>query len=235
MRVLMSSSYEQMSEHCAKLMLDTVRTKPDARIVLATGYSTLRAYRLFVERIVGENTDVSRVIWIKLDEWLGIPKEHPATCEHFLWSELLSPLNIASSNYIGFEPLCSDPERECDNISQAIRSSGGIDLMILGIGRNGHLGLNEPGSALNCAAHIAELDAVTMRHEMLARTGIQVAKGLTLGMADIFSARRVILLAAGGEKQGPLAEALSGRISTHAPVSLLQLHQDAICLTDHEM
>ena len=231
MRIVSTGNYESMSQHCVSRMLELVSEKADARIVLATGYSPLLAYRLFAKRVLDEQVDVRHVTWIKLDEWLGVPEGDLSTCEHFLNAEILTPLRVHPDHYIGFDSMCVDAKAECARVSEMM-ADGGIDLMILGIGKNGHIGLNEPAAALHCLAHVSVLAETTKRHQMLTETHCAPKCGLTLGMGDVFSAREIILLCAGEGKAQALAAIMSGQITTDIPITLLQLHSNTMCIVD---
>ncbi len=223
-------SYEAMSAACAAEMAALLKQKPDARLVLATGRSPKLAYALFVRQARAEGIDVSRAKWIKLDEWLGIPGDHPATCQAFLQEALFAPLGITDDHILAFDPLCADPEAECRRVSAAYAALGGADLCILGVGRNGHLGLNEPGDALRPFAHAVELSEKTLGHAMLTETGATAARGLTLGMAELLQSRRALLLVTGAEKEAAVAAIKAGEITPRVPATFLHLHANAAAL-----
>jgi galactosamine-6-phosphate isomerase len=226
------ASYEALSERCARVLAQTVLLVPDAKVALATGFSPRGAYALFVEMVKEQRLDVSRVIWIKLDEWVGLPPENEATCEAFLSKALLDPLGIAPQNLLGMHPLCGDPQAECDRVSREIARLGGIDLVILGVGINGHLGLNEPGESLPATAHVTVLAPQSAAHAMLTGASNPVTHGMTLGLAELLAARRALLLATGEGKEEAVNYLRKGLISTRWPVSMLHLHADAMCLAD---
>ncbi len=169
---------------------------------------------------------------IKLDEWAGLPMDHPATCEHYLRRTLLDPLGIPAARYIGFRADAPDHEAECARVRAALAEAGPIDLCILGLGRNGHIALNEPARALSPFCHVATLAPGSRMHPMLTETGATVSEGMTLGLAEILQARRVLLLISGPEKRGPLARLASRRIETAAPASFLWLHRAAEVICD---
>ena len=146
-------NYEGMSRLAADILYQTVTRNPQAVIVLATGHSPLSAYRFFVERVKVEGTDLSGVTFVKLDEWMGLQPDDPATCEYFLRKELLEPLGIREEQFLHFDPT-GDGEAECAGFEKAYRALPSPDLVILGIGKNGHLGLNEPADFLAAGAHV---------------------------------------------------------------------------------
>lgn len=233
-RVTAYETYDAMSRAAGDLMFSVLRENPEAALVIATGHSPLGAYHHLVRRVREEGLDVSRALWIKLDEWAGLPPEDPATCEYFIRKELLEPLSIPEDRYLAFRAQAPDLDAECARIEAAYSALPQIDLVILGIGMNGHLGLNEPGPELMAYAHTTLLDGKTKTHAMLSQAGGMVSRGITLGMADLFRGKQILLLADGKEKERGLDAYLSGTVTTQVPVSLLQLHPNCLCMVNRE-
>ncbi|HJB92296.1 MAG TPA: 6-phosphogluconolactonase [Candidatus Eisenbergiella merdigallinarum] len=233
-RFEIEKNYEAMSERAAQEILDAILKNPEAAIVLATGHSPLYAYRELVRKIREQKADVSRVTFVKLDEWAGLSPEDGATCEAFLQKEIIGPLGIREENYIHFQADCQDATAECARIDALYRALPQVDLVILGIGMNGHLGLNEPADCLYASAHVTELNEKTKTHEMLTHTERPVTQGVTLGMENLFSGKKILLLADGREKEAGLKGLLEDGISTRVPVSFLKLHPNCLCLINKE-
>jgi galactosamine-6-phosphate isomerase len=168
---------------------------------------------------------------MKLDEWGGLPPGDPATCDVQLRTTLVSPLNLAE-RYVAFESNPPDPDAECVRIANWLDKNGPIDIAVLGLGINGHLGFTEPAEYLQPFAHVAELSQASLSHAMLAKAAVRPTYGLTLGMADLIQSRRILLLVTGPKKREPLQKLLSGRITTEFPASMLQLHTDVHLLCD---
>jgi putative deaminase/isomerase len=227
-----SDSYEGMSQAAAAWILSEARAKPQALISLPTGASPARMYEALAEATRGGRGDLSKARFLKLDEWGGLEMDDPATCEVHLQEKLLRPLRVGPKNYIGFLTNPPDPRAECSRIAEWLATNGPIDICILGIGLNGHLGLNEPAEALQAGPHVAELSESTKRHPMLAAARGEARYGLTLGMADLLRSRKVLLLASGAAKAEPLDRAFRGGISTRFPASFLQLHHDVTVICD---
>ena len=228
-------NYEVLSEKCADVLIKTVAENPAAKIVLATGGSPLLGYRKFVQRVKETKLDVSKVTFIKLDEWLGLRPDDPATCEHFIRQEILNPLGISDSAYIGFDSRASDPEAECTRIEKLLEALKPIDLMVLGVGRNGHLGLNEPADYLYAGPHTIELDEKTKQHAMLTNTTETVQRGITLGIKDILCSKTVLLLVSGEGKKEAYREICKGTANTRIPATMLNLHDNVICIIEQEI
>ena len=171
---------------------------------------------------------------VKLDEWLGLPLGDSHTCENYLRRLVLNPLKVSPDRYIGFDSQPTDANSECQRIERAVDDVGGIDLMILGVGVNGHLGLNEPAGELQLGCHVADLAPTTRGHSMLKGAAKDVVQGLTMGIRNILAARQIILLAFGEHKTALVRDLQSRRVSTHFPASFLWLHSDVTCFCDRD-
>jgi len=226
------TSYRELSLKASSLTLDELKQKPELLLCTATGSSPEGLYKNLV-REAGIQADLFRQLRIlKLDEWGGIPDNHPGSCEHFLRSKLLESLQIPEERYISFASDPPDPIEECKRIKEAIRREGPIDLCILGLGSNGHLGLNEPAEKLEPHCHVATLSLESLQHSMIEGMDPKPSYGLTLGMQEILTARKILMLITGKGKSPVAHEFLSGKISTRLPASFLWLHPDVECLID---
>ena len=234
MKIIKSENYREMSILASNMMIEVLKNKPNALFCIATGSSPTDTYQLFLEKIKSENIDISQMRIIKLDEWCGLPMDNPATCEYYIKIHLLKPLGISadSPRYISFHPLEEDSAAECARISWLLREAGGIDCCILGIGKNGHLGLNEPGREVYPFAHKSILHAKTKTHAMLYENGESVSAGYTLGIKDLLDSRQIILLATGADKQEAYARLQNQTVSPECPASFLWLHEHSVCITD---
>jgi len=224
-----AASYAQLSSLCADAMLACLSAKPGALICLATGYSPRGAYQEFVRRARETRLDLSQAAFLKLDEWLGLAMDDPATSESFLQREIIQPLDLPAAQYISFHSSPPDPGAECRRVAAEIERRGPIDLMILGVGRNGHIALNEPAEELISEPHVASLAETTHSD---ARLPAAIRQGLTVGLGGIFSARQVVLLVAGASKAPALRAFRGGQISTRWPVTLLNLHPNLLAISE---
>lgn len=228
-------NFEELSVISAGVMIDCLKQKPDALFCLASGNSPIRAYEIFVERVIKEKIDASQLRILKLDEWWGVPGTDASTCENYMQTRVIRPLEIPGKNYISFDSAAPDAEKECERIAQRIQEEGPIDLCILGLGKNGHLGLNEPGPYFIPFAHATELDAKTKTHDMLTLTGTSVDYGMTIGMADIMASVKVLFMAAGEGKKETYAEFLKARVRSELPASVLWLHPNVACVFERRL
>lgn len=230
-----AADYDELSKVFSDMLIELVIRKPDASIIVATGSSPLLGYRLFVRRVKEENINISRITFIKLDEWVGLSSACKATCEFFIRQELLNPLHVDESHYISFRCEANNPEEECDRIQSKLEKLKSIDLAVLGVGKNGHLGLNEPGDFLSMWPHVVSLDDKTKSHAMLTKTEQEVNKGMTLGFGNFFEAKKVVLLMCGLEKEDALREFYKDYISTKLPISLIKLHRNLLCIVEERL
>ena len=172
---------------------------------------------------------------IKLDEWGGIPIDNPATCESFLQTHLIKPLQIHDSRYIGFDSNPQDPDAECKKVKDRLEQEGPIDLCILGIGMNGHLALNEPADFLSPHCHVTKLSDTSLEHPMVLKMRDIPTFGLTLGMADILKSKLILMLIHGPHKRNIAKQFLSQEITNLVPASFLWLHPNAVCLIEKKL
>lgn len=222
----------QMSAAARDIILAVLQKKPGLLLCAATGNSPLKTYQ-FLADSYHKNPDLfTKLRLLKLDEWGGVDMQDPQTCESFLHDQLLKPLHISRDRYFGFSSNAGDPQAECERIQQFIKVNGPIDLCVLGLGKNGHIAFNEPGDTLHPDCHIAELSSDSMQHSMAKAMTQQPTYGLTLGVADIFQAKKIILLVTGSHKKSIVQELLKRKISTQLPASLLWLHPNVDCLID---
>ena len=215
-----------MSRQAAARVIAAAASKSDSLLCAPAGNSPTGLYR----ELAGEaerNPDLFRSLRIvKLDEWLGLPASDAATCEHFLKARLLEPLAIAAERYIAFDPETADPLLECARVQGELERQGPIDLCILGLGKNGHVGLNEPGPSLQPRCHVAKLSEETLKHAMMSASESKPTRGLTLGIGDILHARKIVLLVTGEGKRPVISRFLDGTMTTELPATLLWLHHD---------
>jgi galactosamine-6-phosphate isomerase len=216
--------HEAMSQAAARALIEQLRRKPDTLLVLATGATPERTYRLLAERGLQE-PDLGRQVRIaKLDEWGGLDPDDPASCEDYLRRVLCDPLGIVPERRFGWRCRPTDPTAECCRVRELMTQLGPADVCVLGLGVNGHLGFNEPGPTASPWPHQAVLSKASLDHSMVKVARRRPEYGLTLGLRDILGARQVWLLVSGTHKREPLRRLLQPAIATDAPASFLWLH-----------
>ncbi len=221
-----AEDYDAVCRVAAEAVLDAVRKKPDSLICVATGASPLGLY----SELAKYSAELARVRILKLDEWGGLAVDDPATCEVYIRREVLGPWGLSPECLTGFQSDAADPENECARIRAAVERLGGIDVCILGMGADGHIGLNYPAAALPSETHVT--DASTLRHAMLDAALRKPTHGFTLGMAEVLRARTILLVVNGAAKAQAVRQLMSGEITTEFPASLLWLHDDVRLFAD---
>jgi galactosamine-6-phosphate isomerase len=233
MKITYFDDYAKMSQQAAALLLADLQQKKDLLVCAATGGSPEGMYAEISTVFQQEPTLFADLRILKLDEWGGIPLSDPNSCHSYLETHVLNPLQIKAERYTAFNSEVDDLEVECRRIQSAIDQLGGIDVCVLGLGKNGHLGFNEPADFLHKDCHIAHLSPLTLQHNMTQTMSQTPTFGMTVGMQAILQAKKIILLITGTGKQAVAQTLLSGRISTQLPASLLWLHSGVECLIDH--
>jgi galactosamine-6-phosphate isomerase len=224
--------YEEGSALAADQLKVALREKPDLLLCAATGASPARAYELLARSILSSQIPSAALRVLKLDEWGGLPMDDSATCEAHLQRLLVQPLKIDANRFISFRSDTPSPEKECQRIGGWLMANGPIDVCVLGLGINGHLGFNEPADELTAGCHVAPLTDESMAHPMLSGTRRRPGYGLTLGIREILASRTILLLVFGAGKAAQLERLFTGGISTRFPGSFLALHQRVVCICD---
>jgi galactosamine-6-phosphate isomerase len=234
MKVKVWGDHEAMSRAAAGCIAREFGRDPRLLICLATGATPVRTYEWLGFRARASPGLFAHLRVLKLDEWAGLPMSDPGSSEAYLQSRVVRPWGIRPRHFIGFVSAPKRGRLECQRMQNWIARNGPIDLCVLGVGRNGHLGFNEPGRALCPLAHRARLSAQTRLHPMLSHRTVKPDYGFTLGMAEILQARRILLLVSGEDKRKPLQRLLRGEISTQFPASLLCLHPQTTVFCDRQ-
>jgi glucosamine-6-phosphate deaminase len=237
MLVVLKSNYEELSREAAQIVANAVRHNPEVRLGLATGSTTLGVYRELARLHRDEGLDFSRVLTFNLDEYLGISPEHPHSFHHFMLENFFSHVNIDPRNvHIPDGTITGDYEKYCSSYEDDIQGAGGIDLQILGIGRNGHIGFNEPTSSFASKTRLKVLSKATIEdNRKFFGPGESILRcAITMGIGTILASRRVLMLATGAAKAAAVANAIEGPITASVTASALQLHPDATAILDEE-
>jgi len=236
MLVLLTETVEEGSQTAARLVGQAITKNPALRLGLAAGQSPIGLYRTLVNLYQSAQLDFSRVQIFSLDELLGLPRNSPRSYHTFFHHHLLRHVNVDPAHlHLLNGQTDEDMASYCASYERLIRDHGGIDLQILGIGRNGHLGFNEPGSSLNSRTRVSLLSVQTK--ENFAQFFDQMPlpeRAVTLGLGTIREARALLLLAFGKHKAEAVANALEGPLSASNPASSIQLHPTAILVLDRD-
>lgn len=228
MNIIKASDYNDMSRKAANVISAQVILKPTCVLGLATGSTPIGTYKQLVEWYNKGDLDFSRVKSVNLDEYCGLSAENNQSYRYFMNDNFFSHINIDTENTFVPNGLATNLEEECERYDSLIYQMGGIDLQLLGIGLNGHIGFNEPDIRFEKTTHIVELDESTIQaNARFFQNADEVPRqAITMGIKSIMHAKKVLLIAGGHEKEEIIKKALYGPITPDVPASILQLHPD---------
>jgi len=237
MEIKSINSYDEMSKLAAKIVAEQIINKPNTVLGLATGSTPLGIYRALAKLYKKGKLDFSKVTTFNLDEYLGLSPEHPQSYHYYMYENFFKHVNIEEKNIHIPKGDTKYPVQECLNYEREIEKVGGIDLQVLGIGVNGHVGFNEPDINLEARTHVIQLSNETIRANSRFFKNLDKVprKAITMGMATIMKSKKIILMAWGIEKKKPILKVTSGHIATEVPASLLQVHNDVILIVDKKI
>lgn len=236
MEIIIKKDYHRMCEEAVRLIHQSWQKKKDLVLGLATGKTPLGVYEGLIRLYREREMDFSDVSAFSLDEYLGLPDDHPQSFAFYMQQNFLQHVNIKKENTFRLDGLPEDIEAHCHEYEKKIRMAGGIDIQILGLGRNGHIGFNEPSSSLSSRTRVKTLTQETIA----ANTPFFLDKAqiprycLTMGIGTIMESRMVLLLASGREKSHAIRQSIEGPITANIPASILQLHAQAKIIIDEE-
>lgn len=225
-------SYEQMCRKAANLISAQIILKSDCVLGLPTGSTPLGVYQTLVKWYEQSDLDFTNVRTVNLDEYCGVPFDDPHSYHYFMKTNFFSKINIRENNTHVPNGLAADIQAECRRYDALIRELGGIDIQLLGIGHNGHIGFNEPADVFSKdTTHIVLSEDTREANSRFYRDIAEVPhSAITMGMQSIMCARKIILVANGKDKEEILHKAMEGPITPKVPASILQLHHDTTIL-----
>ena len=228
MNFIKVNTYEELSTRAAAIICGQVVMKPNCILGLATGSSPVGAYKKIAEKNKLGEVDFSNVKSVNLDEYVGLNGDHEQSYRYFMNNNLFKYINIDINNTYVPNGCATDVEAECKGYDALIEKLGGIDLQLLGIGYDGHIGFNEPDTYFEKATHKVTLDESTIEanSRFFASRDDVPTQAITMGMGGIMSAKKVLLIANGKGKRDIVEKAFFGPITPSVPASILQLHPD---------
>lgn len=235
MLVVIKESAKEVGQEAARIVANSLRANPKIVFGLATGSTPLGMYEELVALHKSQALDFSHATSFNLDEYLGLPPDNPQSFHYFMHSNFFDHVNFSSANiHIPSGAFRKDYSAYCDEYERSIKQAGGIDLQILGIGRNGHIGFNEPNSSLASRTRLKELTQETIEdNRRFFPGGAEIPEcAITMGIGTILDARRILILATGKSKAAAVAKAIEGPISSSVSASALQLHPDVVFILD---
>lgn len=234
MKIYKAKDYNDMSRKAANILSAQVIMKPDAVLGLATGSTPLGTYSQLIEWCKKGDIDFSNVATVNLDEYKGLTRDNPQSYYRFMCENFFDHINIDKKNVNVPDGTQENSEIECERYNNVIRSVGGIDMQLLGIGDNGHIGFNEPGCAFETETHCVKLTESTINANSRFFESIdEVPKeAYTMGIKSIMQAKKILLIASGENKAKALSEAICGPVTPQNQASILQLHNDVTIVAD---
>lgn len=236
MRIIIEEDYQAMSRKAALLVASQVTLKADSVLGLATGDTPLGMYQELIEMYRRGEIDFSEVTTFNLDEYYRLPVDNPQSYHYYMREEFFNHVNLEPATTHLPDGMAGDVIRECKEYEEKIERCGGIDLQVLGIGSNGHIGFNEPGEKLNVTTDLVSLTEETIKANSRFFDCLDDVpkKAISMGMATILKAGRIILLASGKAKAKAIEKTVSGFVDTRIPSSLIQTHPEVTLIIDED-
>ena len=234
MQIYRAKDYEDMSRKAANIIASQVVLKPDCVLGLATGSTPIGAYKNLVEKYEQGDLDFSQVTTVNLDEYKGLPRENDQSYYYFMHDNLFDHVNVKPENTHLPDGTKEDANEECARYEELIRSLGGQDLQLLGLGHNGHIGFNEPDAIFEKATHCVDLQESTIEanKRFFASADDVPKQAYTMGIGTIMQAKKILVVVSGEDKADTVAKAFSGALTPDGPASILQFHKDVILVAD---
>ena len=229
-----AKDYKDMSRKAANIISAQIIMKPNCVLGLATGSTPIGIYEQLVEWYHKGDLDFSKVTSVNLDEYRGLEKSNDQSYDYFMHEHLFDKVNIHPENVNLPDGMAEDAEKECKRYEELIRSLGGVDLQLLGLGHNGHIGFNEPGAAFEKETHCVNLTERTIEanKRFFASADDVPKQAFTMGIKTIMQAKKILVIASGEDKAEILKEAFFGPVTPAVPASILQLHNNVIVVGD---
>lgn len=232
MKFIKAENYEELSKIAGDIVINQIKEKPDTILGLATGSSPIGTYKY----MANSGVDFSKVKSVNLDEYVGLDGNNEQSYRYFMNKNLFNHINIDKNNTFVPNGIAKDLDEEARLYDERIEAFGGIDLQILGIGIDGHIGFNEPDDVFVAPTHVVSLDSSTIEANSRFFTSKDEVprKAITMGMKAIMSAKKIVLVANGKNKKEILEKAIYGEITPKVPASILQLHNDITVIYSEE-
>ena len=234
-KIIKTKDYEEMSEKTYEVIREVVVNKPDCVLGLATGSSPIGTYQRLVKDHQENGTSYKKVTTFNLDEYLGIPKTHPQSYWTFMHENLFNYLDCPEEN-IHVPADGPDKQKQCELYEESMKGYQ-VDIQLLGIGTDGHIGFNEPGTSFDSLTHIADLKESTIKDNARLFFDNDISKvptqAITMGIATVMKAKKIILIASGKNKAKAIHDMINGPVTEDMPASILQKHPDVVIVVDN--
>ena len=234
MKIYVADDYKGMSRKAANIVSAHVILKPNSVLGLATGSTPVGMYQQLIDWYNKGDLDFSQVRTVNLDEYVGLAPTHDQSYRYFMQTNLFDHVNIDPASTNVPNGMAADPEAECLRYNQVIRDMGGIDIQVLGMGHNGHIGFNEPGRAFELETHVVDLTESTIEANarFFASREEVPRRAITMGIKSIMQARQILVVVSGESKADIVKAAFTGPVVPEVPASILQMHPDVVLVGD---
>jgi glucosamine-6-phosphate deaminase len=233
MKIIVADTYKALSKQAADDVIQLMQTLKQPLLCTASGDTPAGLYKELVKKVNQKELDISDWAFVGLDEWAGMNGNDEGSCRYYLNEQLFYPLNIPADKISVFDGSALDLNKECEATENFIRQHNGIDAAILGLGMNGHIGMNEPGTSPALRSHVAELDPITQKvGQKYFKKEKELTQGITLGLATLMESKHIFLLVSGSHKAEIIKKVLEGEISEQVPCSLLRRHPGLVVFLD---
>lgn len=234
MRIIVCKNYEEMSQRAAQMIAGQINLKPNSVLGLATGSTPEGMYKELIEMYERNLVDFSEVSSFNLDEYYQLPKDNDQSYDFFMRQQLFDHVNIKRENVNLPNGMTTNVEEECANYDKKIEVVGGVDIQVLGIGHNAHIGFNEPSSSFKAGTNLVDLKESTIEANSRNFASIDDVpkKAITMGIGSIMKSKKILLLASGEGKADAIYKTVCGEVTPEVPSSILQFHSDVVLIID---
>ena len=234
MNIIKVKNYEEMSQKAAEILLAKVRQNPEMNLGLATGGTPVGLYQELVQDHQQNGTSYTQVKTFNLDEYVGLSGDDPNSYRSYMNEKLFNHVDLPRENTFIPRGDVNNPEQECTEYEALLKKHGGVDLQILGIGSNGHIGFNEPGTSFQSETHVIELTASTREANARYFNSLDEVPthAITMGIASIMRSKEILLLVSGESKREALAQLMEGEVNENSPASILKTHPCVTIIAD---
>lgn len=234
MKIIKVSNYDEMSRAACEIVLEKVNTTKEFVLGLATGSTPEGLYKCLIHAHQVEKYSFQHVITFNLDEYLGLDENHPNSYHYYMKTKFFEHVDIPTNNIHLPNGMADNINDECQHYDEKIRDAGNIDLQILGLGVNGHIGFNEPGTSFKSRTHFVQLDSLTRKANAKYFHALQDVpqKAITMGIGNIMESKKILLLVSGVKKAAALERLINGEVGEQFPASILKRHKHVTIIAD---
>lgn len=237
MKLIKVKDYDTLSDKATEMVLQTIRENEQPILGLATGSTPMKLYENLIHLYKNGDISFQNVLTYNLDEYVGLPPDHIGSYHYFMHEKLFDHIDIPLEQVYLPNGASNNPEAVCDDLEASLKKTGTIDLQVLGIGMNGHIGFNEPGTPFHSRSHVIKLEESTrqVNSRFFDKLADVPTHAITMGLATIMEAKEIVLLVQGEKKADILREVVYGEVTEDVPGSVLKLHPNATIITDIDL